>query len=155
MEAHLLEWLNLLGRWLHLVVGIAWIGASFYFVWLDNHLLPLKNPQPGVSGELWAVHGGGFYNARKYPLGPDVLPEPLHWFKWEAYTTWMSGFFLMCLVYYVGADAYLIPGVRSSAAGLELGYALVTLPARRRCGRPGPGCNRRAAAMPTTCACCS
>lgn len=108
MEAHLLEWLNLLGRWLHLVVGIAWIGASFYFVWLDNHLLPLKNPQPGISGELWAVHGGGVYNARKYPLGPDVLPEPLHWFKWEAYTTWMSGFFLMCLVYYVGADAYLI-----------------------------------------------
>jgi len=108
MEAHLLDWLNLLGRWLHLVVGIAWIGASFYFVWLDNHLLPLKEEKPGVSGELWAVHGGGFYNARKYPLGPDVLPEPLHWFKWEAYTTWLSGFFLLCLVYYVGAEAYLI-----------------------------------------------
>src|ERR1700722_354932 len=99
MSSYLIEWLNLLGRWLHLVAGIAWIGASFYFVWLDNHLLPLTGAQPAArlsgevsgeiggesSGDVWAVHGGGFYNARKYPAGPSFLPEPLHWFKWEAY----------------------------------------------------------------------
>ncbi len=128
MEAYLLDWLNLLARWLHLIVGIAWIGASFYFVWLDNHLLPLKSPQAGISGELWAVHGGGFYNARKYPLGPDVLPEPLHWFKWEAYTTWMSGFFLLCLVYYVSADAYLIDrSVADIGRGAAIAIGLGTL----------------------------
>jgi len=111
MEAYLLDWLNLLGRWLHLITGIAWIGASFYFVWLDNHLLPPKDSKAadkGVGGELWAVHGGGFYHAQKYRVAPGTLPEPLHWFKWEAYWTWMSGFFMLCLVYYVGADLYLI-----------------------------------------------
>lgn len=111
MEAYLLDWLNLLGRWVHLITGIAWIGASFYFVWLDNHLLPPVDPElerKGVGGELWAVHGGGFYNAQKYKLAPATLPAHLHWFKWEAYTTLMSGFFLLCLIYYVGADIYLI-----------------------------------------------
>jgi len=110
MEAYLLDWLNLLTRWLHVIAGIAWIGASFYFVWLDNHLLPLplSEKAPGVSGQVWAVHGGGFYNARKYPTGPDFLPEPLHWFKWEAYPTRLSGFFLLALMYYLQADVYLI-----------------------------------------------
>ena len=111
MEAYLLEWLNLLGRWLHLIAGIAWIGASFYFVWLDNHLLPPKDDNlraRGVSGELWAVHGGGFYNAQKYGIAPETLPDTLHWFKWEAYVTWLSGMFMLSVVYYVGADAYLI-----------------------------------------------
>jgi uncharacterized membrane protein len=111
MEAYVLDWLNLLGRWFHMITGIAWIGASFYFVWLDNHLLAPKEQSAadkGVSGELWAVHGGGFYNAQKYRVAPAVLPEPLHWFKWEAYTTWLSGFFLLCLVYYLGAEVYLI-----------------------------------------------
>ena len=108
---YLLDWLSLLGRWLHLVTGIAWIGASFYFVWLDNHLEPPRDPADiakGVAGELWAVHGGGFYNPKKYRAAPATLPATLHWFKWEAYWTWLSGFFLLGLVYYVSADLYLI-----------------------------------------------
>lgn len=111
METYLLDWLSLLGRWLHLITGIAWIGASFYFVWLDDHLRPPLDPaaaEKGVSGELWAVHGGGFYNAQKYRVAPATLPPDLHWFKWEAYWTWMSGFFLLCLIYYVGAASYLV-----------------------------------------------
>ncbi|PWT72727.1 MAG: hypothetical protein C5B46_06385 [Proteobacteria bacterium] len=111
MEAYVLDWLNLLLRWLHLVTGIAWIGASLYFVWLDNHLVPPADPEAvrkGVAGELWAVHGGGFYNAQKYKVAPRMLPATLHWFKWEAYWTWISGFALLCLLYYVGANAYLI-----------------------------------------------
>jgi uncharacterized membrane protein len=111
MQAYVLDWLNLLGRWIHLITGIAWIGASFYFVWLDNHLLPPTDPdleKKGVGGELWAVHGGGFYNAQKYRVAPATLPPHLHWFKWEAYSTLISGFFLLCLIYYVGADVYLI-----------------------------------------------
>jgi uncharacterized membrane protein len=111
MEAYVLDWLSLLGRWLHLVTGIAWIGASFYFVWLDNHLEAPADPADvakGVGGELWAVHGGGFYNPKKYLVSPGKLPATLHWFKWEAYWTWISGFFLLCLIYYVGADVYLI-----------------------------------------------
>ena len=111
MEAYALDWLSLLGRWVHLVTGIAWIGASFYFVWLDNHLEPPADPAEaakGIGGELWAVHGGGFYNPKKYVGPPGKLPETLHWFKWEAYWTWMSGFFLLCLVYYAGAEIYLI-----------------------------------------------
>src|ERR1700712_2307917 len=103
MTPYLIEWLSLLGRWLHLIAGIAWIGASFYFIWLDNHLLPPTDPAlqaKGVGGELWAVHGGGFYNSQKYRLAPAILPSSLHWFYWEAYTTFLSGFFLLSLVYY-------------------------------------------------------
>ncbi len=96
MEAYIVDWLNLLVRWLHLITGIAWIGASFYFVMLDNSLSPPKKPDDakrGVFGELWAVHGGGFYNSQKYLTGPkgEPLSENLHWSKWEAYTTWLSG----------------------------------------------------------------
>ncbi|MFT5535320.1 MAG: putative membrane protein [Burkholderiaceae bacterium] len=116
MDAFLLtygiDWLNLLVRWLHLVTGIAWIGASFYFVWLDNSIRP---PLPGselakrgVSGELWAVHGGGFYNPQKYLVAPATLPPTLHWFKWEAYWTWISGFALLTIVYYFNASAMMI-----------------------------------------------
>ncbi|GIZ53659.1 urate hydroxylase PuuD [Noviherbaspirillum aridicola] len=116
MEALLLnygiDWLNLLVRWLHLITGIAWIGASFYFVWLDNSIRP---PRPGsdlekagVSGELWAVHGGGFYNPQKYLVAPRHLPQELHWFKWEAYSTWLSGFALLFIVYYFNASAMMI-----------------------------------------------
>jgi uncharacterized membrane protein len=111
IDAYLFDWLSLLGRWLHLLTGIAWIGASFYFVWLDNHLLPPTDPElqkKGVSGELWAVHGGGFYNAQKYRVAPATLPPHLHWFKWEAYWTWLSGFFLLGLIYYAGAGVYLV-----------------------------------------------
>jgi uncharacterized membrane protein len=105
----LLDWLNLLVRWFHLTIGIAWIGASFYFVWLDNHLeRPAPGAPRGVGGELWSVHGGGFYHKQKYTVAPERLPETLHWFKWEAYFTWLSGFALMILVYYVGAETYLV-----------------------------------------------
>ncbi|HEU4843772.1 MAG TPA: urate hydroxylase PuuD [Burkholderiaceae bacterium] len=107
-----LEWLNLVVRWLHVITGIAWIGASFYFVWLDNSIRP---PAPGselakkgVSGELWAVHGGGFYNPQKYLVAPAELPKELHWFKWEAYTTWLSGIALLTIAYYFNAQAMMI-----------------------------------------------
>jgi uncharacterized membrane protein len=107
-----LEWMNLLVRWLHIITGIAWIGASFYFVWLDNSLRP---PAPGgelakkgVAGELWAVHGGGFYNPQKYMVAPAELPTDLHWFKWEAYSTWLSGFALLTIVYYFNAQAMMV-----------------------------------------------
>jgi uncharacterized membrane protein len=107
-----LEWMNLLVRWLHVITGIAWIGASFYFVWLDNSLKP---PAPGgelatkgVAGELWAVHGGGFYNPQKYMVAPAELPADLHWFKWEAYSTWLSGFVLLTIVYYFNAQAMMV-----------------------------------------------
>lgn len=122
MEAYLLEWLNLLIRWLHLITGIAWIGSSFYFVWLDNHLLPPMSKNPAIKGEVWSVHGGGFYHAQKYKVAPEVMPSPLHWFKWEAYTTWMSGFALLALVYWYGAEIYLIDPMR---ADLSQGTAVL------------------------------
>ncbi|PCJ48976.1 MAG: hypothetical protein COA74_06835 [Gammaproteobacteria bacterium] len=110
MDPYISEWLNLIIRFVHLTTGIAWIGASFYFIWLDNHL---QNPpdwksEKGVSGELWAIHGGGFYEISKYKLAPATLPTSLHWFKWEAYTTWITGFMLLSLIFYVGAESYLI-----------------------------------------------
>ena len=110
MEAYILEWLNLLLRWAHLIVGIAWIGSSFYFVWLDTNLnVPPRDPEDdAVAGDLWAVHGGGFYHAQKYKVAPGELPEPLHWFKWEAYSTWLTGFALLIVMYYVNADVYLV-----------------------------------------------
>jgi len=116
MEALLLsygiDWLNLLVRWLHLITGIAWIGASFYFVWLDNSIKPPKPDSDlakrGVSGELWAVHGGGFYNPQKYLVAPPELPAELHWFNWEAYSTWLSGFAMLFIVYYFNASAMMI-----------------------------------------------
>jgi uncharacterized membrane protein len=113
MEAYLVDWLNLLVRWLHVIAGIAWIGASFYFVMLDNSLSKPKraaDAERGVSGELWAVHGGGFYCSQKFPVGPlgEPLSENLHWSKWEAYTTWLSGMGLMAIIYWHGANTYLI-----------------------------------------------
>ncbi len=119
MEAYIVDWLNLLARWLHFITGIAWIGSSFYFIWLDNHLEPPTQPgdaDKGVAGEVWSVHGGGFYHAQKYQLAPEVLPETLHWFKWEAYWTWLSGMFLLILIYWYGAQVYLID---PSVAGLS------------------------------------
>jgi uncharacterized membrane protein len=109
---YLLDWCGLLVRWFHVIAGIAWIGSSFYFVWLDNHLEPplasTEPVDPNVAGELWAVHGGGFYRSRKYRIAPEVLPPTLHWFYWEAYSTWLSGFGLLCLLYFLRAEAYLI-----------------------------------------------
>jgi uncharacterized membrane protein len=125
---YLLAWCGLLTLWLHVIAGIAWIGASFYFVWLDDHLEPVTglNPDdPGVAGELWAVHGGGFYRARKYRVSPAVLPPKLHWFYWEAYTTWLSGFGLLCLMYFRRADIYLIdPSVRALSQPAAIAIAL-------------------------------
>ena len=110
MDPYITEWLNLIIRFAHLITGIAWIGASFYFVWLDNHLEkpPAWKDEKGISGDLWAIHGGGFYEVAKYKLAPPQMPTTLHWFKWEAYTTWITGFLLLSLMFYVGADAYLI-----------------------------------------------
>jgi len=115
VSGYLLDWGGLLVRWLHVMTGIAWIGSSFYFLWLDNHLLAPERADgdPGVAGELWAVHDGGFYRARKYQVAPAALPRTLHWFYWEAYGTWLSGIGLLGLLYFLQADAYLIdPSVR-------------------------------------------
>ncbi|WP_068830685.1 urate hydroxylase PuuD [Pseudomonas sp. BMS12] len=122
MEAHLTEWLNLGIRWLHMITGIAWIGASFYFVWLENNL-NRSNPREGLSGDLWAIHGGGIYHLEKYKLAPPKMPENLHWFKWEAYFTWMSGVALLMVVYYLNPSLYLIkPGVElAPAAAIAIG----------------------------------
>jgi uncharacterized membrane protein len=111
MDPYANEWLDLLVRWLHVIAAIAWIGASFYFIALDNHLRPPKDEadsERGVGGEAWEIHGGGFYQVQKYRVAPRTLPEPLHWFKWEAYTTWLSGFALLIVLYYVNANTYLI-----------------------------------------------
>ena len=112
MDAHLIDFLSLLLRWLHIIAGIAWIGSSFYFIWLDNSLEPpapgSENAKKGVSGELWAVHGGGFYNPQKYAVAPASLPDTLHWFKWEAYTTWLSGTALLVVVYWLRAQSMMI-----------------------------------------------
>jgi uncharacterized membrane protein len=111
MEAYASDWVQLVLRWVHLITGIAWIGASFYFVWLDNSLEPPRDradADKGVGGELWAVHGGGFYVVRKFRVAPETLPATLHWFKWEAYWTWLSGFALLVVMYYANAREYLI-----------------------------------------------
>ncbi len=108
MEAHIVEWLNLLVRWIHFIIGVAWIGASFYFNWLENHLNRNPPQDKGIDGNLWAVHGGGFYHLKKFTNGPDKLPEVLHWFKWEAYMTWVSGMTLLAIVYYYNAKAMMI-----------------------------------------------
>jgi uncharacterized membrane protein len=126
MEAYFLDWLTLLARWAHIVVGIAWIGASFYFIWLDDHLEAAKDP--AFAGELYAIHGGGFYRAQKYRFAPPELPKTLHWFKWEAYWTWITGFILLVLVYYLSADLYLIdPAVMKLSAGTAIAIGLASI----------------------------
>ncbi|WP_261845268.1 urate hydroxylase PuuD [Aliamphritea ceti] len=124
MDPHIVEWLNLAVRWVHMITGVAWIGASFYFVWLENHL-ERSNPREGLSGDLWAIHGGGIYHLEKYKLAPPQMPEKLHWFKWEAYATWLSGVTLLAVVYYLNAQLYLVaPGSDlSSAAAIGIGVA--------------------------------
>ena len=133
MEAHVMEWLHMLFRWAHVITGIAWIGASFYFVWLDNHLEQPTSDQlknQGVSGEVWAVHGGGFYNPQKYMTAPKKLPKNPHWFYWESYATWMSGFGLFILMYLWHPQVYLIdptlfPMTSSQAVMAALGFLVV------------------------------
>ena len=108
IEIILLEWLEFAVRWVHIITAIAWIGSSFYFIALDLGLKKNSSLPYGVTGEEWQVHGGGFYNIQKYSIAPPNLPQDLIWFKWESYSTWLSGFFLLAIVYYGGADLYLI-----------------------------------------------
>ena len=111
MDTYLLDWANLLLRWAHVITAIAWIGSSFYFVFLDSSLTPPTDPQltaKGVDGELWAVHGGGFYNPQKYGVAPKSLPPNLHWFYWEAYSTWLTGFALFTVMYLFNAGTFLV-----------------------------------------------
>lgn len=108
METVILEWGQLFLRWLHIITGIAWIGASFYFVWLNNHLRPPEKNTDGIDGDLWAIHGGGFYRVQRFAVAPEKLPKELHWFKWEAYMTWISGISLLILMFYFEARVYMI-----------------------------------------------
>ncbi len=126
------DWLSLLLRWIHFITGAAWIGTSFYFNWLNHNIRPSQKPedqQKGLAGELWAIHGGGFYHVQKYQVAPKELPETLHWFKWEAYFTLISGFFLLSLVYYFGSSANLIhPNYKDSLThtqGIMIGYGVL------------------------------
>ncbi len=128
MDAHWAEFLGLLLRWLHVIAGIAWIGSSFYFIWLDHSLEPPAPGSPeaakGVAGELWAVHGGGFYNPQKYAVAPAALPPTLHWFKWEAYTTWLSGSALLIVVYWLHAQTMMVdPSKLALTSGQAVGIA--------------------------------
>jgi uncharacterized membrane protein len=133
LDAYLTDWLNLVFRWLHVIAAMAWIGTSFYFVFLDNALRRPEDPrdrEAGATGELWAVHGGGFYHVQKHQVSPTRLPEPLHWFKWEAYWTWISGFALLVVLYYFHADTYLIdPSVAdlSTAAAIAISVSGLVL----------------------------
>ena len=129
MEAYFFDWLQLIFRWLHLITGIAWIGASFYFVWLDNSLEepPQWKKDKGIKGDLWSIHGGGIYEVAKYELAPEKMPATLHWFKWEAYTSWLTGMVLLIVIFYLGADSYLIDKrvadlTQFEAVGLGLGF---------------------------------
>jgi len=126
--AYLAEWANLLLRWLHMITGIAWIGASFYFIALDNSLEPAKDRNPLVRGEQWSLHGGGFYHKQKYIGAPAEMPQTLHWFKWEAYWTWLSGFALFVLMYWGQASTYLIdPAVLDMPVWLAIALSLVLI----------------------------
>jgi uncharacterized membrane protein len=108
VEPVLIEWVSAIIRWLHVIAGIAWIGSSFYFIHLDLSLKARPGLPAGVKGDEWQVHGGGFYHMMKYLVAPAQMPDSLTWFKWEAYTTWLSGFALLVVVYYLGADLFLI-----------------------------------------------
>lgn len=133
METYLLEWANLLLRWAHVVTAVAWIGASFYFVFLDGSLTPPEDEdlqRQGVSGELWAVHGGGFYHPVKFAVRPPALPKHLHWFYWESYSTWLTGFALLTISYLWNASSYLIDPARmawspAAAVGAALAFLVV------------------------------
>src|ERR1700722_8146238 len=108
MTSLISEWANLLLRWFHILAGISWIGSSFYFMWLDSHLTKPTQAKENVTGELWMVHSGGFYQVEKRLIAPGQMPQVLHWFKWEAFFTWLSGFFLLLVVYYLGGGIYLV-----------------------------------------------
>ena len=130
MDTIILDWLGLVLRWTHIIVGIAWIGSSFYFMWLDSHLEEPAVPDEEVEGQLWMVHSGGFYRVDKIDVAPKVMPRTLHWFKWEAGWTGITGVLLLAVVYYLGSSAYLIdPDVsditRSDAVAIGVGTLIV------------------------------
>ena len=131
METYLLDWANLLLRWLHVITAIAWIGSSFYFVFLDSSLVPPADGRlrgEGATGELWAVHGGGFYHPVKYAVAPPALPPHLHWFYWEAYSTWLSGFALFTVLYLFNAGTFLVDkSLMDWSAGTAVAAALAFL----------------------------
>ncbi len=147
METHLHEWAHLTLRWIHFIVGVAWIGASFYFNWLENNLQrnhrddnddddddndsdnnDNAKQDAAIAGRLWAIHGGGFYHLTKYKNAPPQPPQPLHWFKWEAYTTWLSGAALLTLVYYVNARAFLLRADSPIGEWQAIAIGALTLP---------------------------
>jgi len=145
MTVILLDWLGLLVRWAHVMAGIAWIGSSFYFIWLDASLRRRKGQDATLAGESWMVHGGGFYQVEKYLVAPEKLPEELHWFKYEAYFTWATGIALLAIIYYWGADIFLIDksrlaltpvqAISLSAISLVAGWVIYDLLCRSPIGR--------------------
>ncbi len=128
MQAYVLDWVNLLLRWAHVITAIAWIGSSFYFVFLDNSLTKPESPDlvdKGVDGELWAVHGGGFYHPQKYLVAPKTMPDHLHWFYWESYSTWLTGFGLFTVLYLFNAGTFMVDkSVYDWSAGAAIAAAL-------------------------------
>ncbi len=130
MDVQIVDWLALTTRWLHIIFGAAWIGTSFYFNWLNNHIRPVLSgaPPKGVEGELWSIHGGHFYQVVKYEVAPEQLPKVLHWFKYEAYFTWVTGAALLALVYYLEPTAYLVDTqVASLDPAVAIGIGVGTL----------------------------
>ncbi len=145
MDPLVWEWLSFGVRWLHVITAIAWIGSSFYFIALDLGLRKRQGLPEGVTGEEWQVHGGGFYYIQKYMIAPEAMPEHLIWFKWESYSTWLTGFFMLVVVYYAGAELYLIDravldvpawgAILISLAGLALGWIIYDLLCRSPLGK--------------------
>ncbi|TIV82430.1 MAG: cysteine desulfurase [Mesorhizobium sp.] len=143
------DWLSFAVRWLHVITGIAWIGSSFYFVALDLGLRQRPGLPAGAFGEEWQVHGGGFYHIQKYLVAPAEMPEHLTWFKWESYATWLSGFAMLCVVYYAGADLFLIDpnvlnisvpvGILLSMATIGVGWIVYDLLCRSPLGKSDTG----------------
>ena len=128
LEGHVMEWLNLVVRWAHVVLGIAWIGASFYFIFLENSLNRTRDLRDELAGNLWAIHGGGFYYIEKYKTAPGAIPEKLHWFKYEAYFTWLTGSILLMLVYYMNAKSFMVdPAVKNISSGAAVAIGISSL----------------------------
>jgi uncharacterized membrane protein len=130
VDPYIGDWLNLIVRWTHVITGIAWIGSSFFFIWLDAHLESPGAGKKGISGELWMVHSGGFYEVNKITVAPAAMPRTLHWFKWEAGFAWVTGMLLLALLYYVGADIYMVEaggGGPSPTLAITLGLGAIVL----------------------------